>query len=385
MIVNLVEDVLELLRRVGTHLDAGEARIALPLTDADVFQHVGSASRQDFVEDFGQQQRVDDMALISTSSTNPGAPEVAGSMTASMFRVEMSPVGLLYEEEGRPEAHLTAISPRRMARLIVSMSVFSPSSFGVSRIIGRVRKAVIEQQAERFQPDLAAADVRMAVHAAAERLAAVVDMEEPQPLRADQPIEGAERGSVLRLRMQAIARGEDVAGIETDAEPIRIADHLEDAGQVLELMAEAAPLSRRRLQQDLDAKRWTTGVYLIQRRCHFGKTRLLTAVDVRAGMRHEIAEAELLGPLDFDDKRLKRSAIEGLIRRGEIDEIGIVRRRIRSPLCRRARRKVRTSSSVSSRAAHWLAFLVKSFSDWKSALPAGTALTDHCDGLDVNI
>ena len=63
MIVDRVEDFLQALRGGGADLDAREAGVALPLTDLDLLDRVRAAARQDLVQDLGQEQRVDDVAL----------------------------------------------------------------------------------------------------------------------------------------------------------------------------------------------------------------------------------------------------------------------------------------------------------------------------------
>ena len=64
MIVDGVENVLRGSARSPARTSMRAiAGIGLPLADADVLDDVGAAVRQDFVEDLGQEQRIDDVAL----------------------------------------------------------------------------------------------------------------------------------------------------------------------------------------------------------------------------------------------------------------------------------------------------------------------------------
>ena len=61
--VDLGEDALEDLGGVGPDLDADVRRVVLPLADAELLDLVAGPAGEDGVEDLGQQQRVDDVAV----------------------------------------------------------------------------------------------------------------------------------------------------------------------------------------------------------------------------------------------------------------------------------------------------------------------------------
>ena len=78
----------------------------------------------------------------------------------------------------------------------------SPSCWplGVSRYIGSSAKAaVVQQEAERFHAQLAAADVCVAVDARAERFLAVVEVKRATDLQADGLVERGHRRLVVLL------------------------------------------------------------------------------------------------------------------------------------------------------------------------------------------
>jgi hypothetical protein len=63
VVVDGVEDLVQPLRRVGPHLDPGEAAISLAAADADVLDDVVAAVGEDLVEHLGQDERIDDVPL----------------------------------------------------------------------------------------------------------------------------------------------------------------------------------------------------------------------------------------------------------------------------------------------------------------------------------
>src|SRR5262249_33295243 len=63
MVVNVVEDFLEQAAVWRANFETGETRIVLALADPEILDDVRAAPRQDFIQHFGQQQRIDDVAL----------------------------------------------------------------------------------------------------------------------------------------------------------------------------------------------------------------------------------------------------------------------------------------------------------------------------------
>src|SRR5581483_8536969 len=74
-------------------------------------------------------------------------------------------------------------------------------------------------------------------------------MEAAEPAQANRLVERFDGSLVLACRRERIARGEDVARIEADAEPLRGGNQLQNPRQVLKTMTERGPLPRCRLQQ----------------------------------------------------------------------------------------------------------------------------------------
>src|SRR5439155_6762615 len=63
MLVDGVENGIELLGGLGPYFDLSVATIRLAAADADVLDYEGGAVGQDLVEDFRQQERVDDVPV----------------------------------------------------------------------------------------------------------------------------------------------------------------------------------------------------------------------------------------------------------------------------------------------------------------------------------
>jgi len=61
--VDGAQNVVEFLVRIGFDLDPRMTRIKLTFAEFDLLDRVGSAAREDFVENLGQEQGIDDVAL----------------------------------------------------------------------------------------------------------------------------------------------------------------------------------------------------------------------------------------------------------------------------------------------------------------------------------
>ena len=160
---------------------------------------------------------------------------------------------------------------------------------------------------------LAPADVLVAVDPGADGRAAVVEVEGLDPLEADRPVERLPSWPrYSRAVAQRIAGGEDVAGVEADAQPVGVLHAVEDRGQVLESPAERGSLAGRGFQQavGLDGREvwaWISSSARTMRR----SPSVSLAGGVGAGMGDDVGDAQRLGPVQFDDKRVDRSAARG--------------------------------------------------------------------------
>ena len=79
----------------------------------------------------------------------------------------------------------------------------------------------MEQSPERLEADASVADVLVTIDAAAARPLRVVAVKHLEPIEADDPIELLERIAIARLGRDVVARGDEMAGVEADADAPR--------------------------------------------------------------------------------------------------------------------------------------------------------------------
>src|SRR3954451_17049993 len=98
---------------------------------------------------------------------------------------------------------------------------------------------VVQQESKGLDTDLSVADVLMPVDARAERLLRIVEMKRADVFDSDVRFERIDRPLVIVAIAKLVSRGEDVAGIETDADALLVIDQCDDPSQLLEGAAEA--------------------------------------------------------------------------------------------------------------------------------------------------
>ena len=153
-------------------------------------------------------------------------------------------------------------------------------------------------------------------------------MDQFQPAQADQAVELRERVVEGGLRMERVAGGEHVAGVEAHADPLPPGglgvDAVEDRGDLRERRAQARPLAGRGLDEDAGRE----PARAVERRGdavgRAGEGAIERLLARRARMGDDPADAELLGPLQLRHQAGDRFVAERLVGGGGIDEIGIV-------------------------------------------------------------
>jgi len=111
---------------------------------------------------------------------------------------------------------------------------------------------VVEEGAEGPQADLPLPDVLVSVQPRAEPLLGVVQVKGPEPVEADQPVEGLEGGHEPLLGPDVVTGREEVAGVEAEAEALGLPHPLQDPAQLLEARADEVPRPRGVLEDDPD-------------------------------------------------------------------------------------------------------------------------------------
>src|SRR5688572_24555213 len=81
------------------------------------------------------------------------------------------------------------------------------------------KSTVVQQAAKGFQSETALADVLVAIDTASAGLLRIIEVKESDAVETDHAIELAERASVAFDRAEIVACGQEVTGIEADANP----------------------------------------------------------------------------------------------------------------------------------------------------------------------
>ena len=193
-------------------------------------------------------------SMMNLCGSNPHAAAGAGATpaTASARTARDQP----------PLRHLShsplRISLRSVRRLRASHGSTSllrrlsgVSSFGVSSSIGRrANRGSFSSRRNGSRPEAALADVLVPIDAAAARLLRVVQVKHLDAVEADDAIERLERLAIALFGADVVAGGQQVAGVEADADARRAVEPLEDRREVLEAVAEVGALPGGVLEQD---------------------------------------------------------------------------------------------------------------------------------------
>ena len=112
---------------------------------------------------------------------------------------------------------------------------------GPSNTHGRPSKRGSDRNAAQpSRADLAVAEVAVAVAVGAERRCGVVDVQRAEPVEADHAVELVEHGGERLGGADVVAGGEQVAGVQADAEPLVAAGGLDQPRELLERAPERA-------------------------------------------------------------------------------------------------------------------------------------------------
>src|SRR5207248_7962491 len=182
---------------------------------------------------------------------------------------------------------------------------------------------VIDERPERDRPDLALADVLVAVDAGSERLHRIVEVEGADGLESEHGVESFESGLEAALVPDVVAGRKGVAGVQAYRNPVGATAQVADRAQFLESAPQARSLAGGGLEQDLAAA-LVGGEDAIQGVRHVAHP--LLRVGVRAGMHHQGRDAQEIGA-----GKLVGEAGDGLLPQvagasGEIDEVTRVHR-----------------------------------------------------------
>lgn len=97
---------------------------------------------------------------------------------------------------------------------------------------------IADQSRERLHPDHPVAEVGMAIHPAAERHLAVIDVEGEETMQSDHLIKGTQGLQVCLFGSQGVASREYVAGVQTDADMVIVIDQAQQRTEMLETVSD---------------------------------------------------------------------------------------------------------------------------------------------------
>ena len=175
--------------------------------------------------------------------------------------------------------------------------------------------------AEAVQSDLPLADVLVPVSMAPQLPRRVIQVNDFEPVQPDHVVERIDCRLIPIQCTQFVARGEDVARVQTHAQPVPLVRMIQQPGQMLERVAHDVAATGRRLEQHLRPVARGRRVGLPERLRDPLQTRFLARSSVRPRMQHEPDHPQRLTSLQLDDERVARPDPEILVRRGEVQQI----------------------------------------------------------------
>src|SRR5437762_6179252 len=124
-----------------------------------------------------------------------------------------------------------------------------------------------------------------------------------ETVQPDHPIELAKGFPNRGFVADVVTGGEDVRGIETNAEPFRFTHVGDDGGEMLEAIAETRALAGRGLERDSGFDFRQAGEDLIERANYFREARGLSRAEMRSGMHEKKRHLELVRADEFFRRR----------------------------------------------------------------------------------
>ena len=181
---------------------------------------------------------------------------------------------------------------------IERIDVAAPAALGRIELGGfeqhrqRGEPRVVDNPPEGLEPEPAFANVLVTIDAAAAGFLRVVHVKRLQSRKPDDPAEGVERLAIAIFRTDVVSRGQQVAGVEADADAWRAAERVDDGGEMFEPVAEVGSLAGRVLQQDHRPALGTRAQHLAEAIGNQSETVALRPCCERSRMHHQRVETE---------------------------------------------------------------------------------------------
>jgi hypothetical protein len=153
----------------------------------------------------------------------------------------------------------------------------------------------------------------------------VVQVEGDDAPDADRRVERGHRAVVSGGRAEVVAGGERVLRVEAEPEPVAVARLGAQAAELLEAPADLRPLPGRVLERERRREAAARAEHLAERAHGGTEPRVVPRAAVRPRVGDEVRDAELLAALELGDQLADGALPEGLVGRGGVVEVRVVR------------------------------------------------------------
>ena len=119
-----------------------------------------------------------------------------------------------------------------------------------------------------------------------------------------------------------------MAGVEADAQPVRVGALGQDGGKLLETPADRGARPGRGLQQAADRQGRGLAVDFIEGRDDPRHSGRFAAAGISAGMGDDVGDAQRRGPQEFLHHGVERFSPQRVVGAGQVDEVGIMGQRM---------------------------------------------------------
>lgn len=109
---------------------------------------------------------------------------------------------------------------------------------------------VLQESPKRLGADATTTNVLMPIDTTAEGLLRVIEMKQLEALESNDSLELVENVDIAGRRDDVVARRNHMTGVETDTQPGRVIDAVDDRPEVLETVTEDRALTGGLLQQE---------------------------------------------------------------------------------------------------------------------------------------
>ena len=128
-------------------------------------------------------------------------------------------------------------------------------------------------------------------------------MEGEDLIEADEVVEFTEGGVPTFFGADVVSGGEEMGGVETDAEALGFIDFVEDGGEMIHFVAEATALAGGVFEGDADGRLFCSAKDFVEAGDDLFEAGSFASAEVRAGMHDKEGEADLGREIDFLDER----------------------------------------------------------------------------------